>query len=1337
MTIPPESQWERVEEMVDRLRGLEPECAEREMEALKESGEAPSVLNLARRMLLLPALPQPLQEGDVLAERYTLREKLGEGAMGAVWRATHGVIGHDVAVKMLHFGLVAPELASRFQGEMEILGRLEHRGIVRIVDAGIHRRGDQREIPYLAMDLVHGMPLNRWAAEHRGELGAILHVAQEVCAAVQHAHDRKIIHRDLKPPNILVRADGAPVILDFGLARAAGVPEEDSGLFCGTPEYAAPEQFFGNDRGFRSGESVDVYAVGAILFEMLAGRRLFEFSSRPALAEMSRILSEERPARLAALLPGCPPLLDEVVARAVRRDPADRYYSIGEFARALSRVASSIEAPAMADPPRWVPTAGAMVPGSQWRLQSKLGVGSSGEVWLGKHEELDERCVFKFCDSLEKVHTLKRELTLYRMLKEKVGQNPHFIPLHEVSLEEPPWYLMMDYVDALDLEAWCTCQPGGPASIPQATCAEIVEQVAEALQAAHESGILHRDIKPPNILVSTVKDGDGPSRLLVRVADFGIGQIVADELQRSGTRPGFTRTLSNLNRFSGTLLYMAPEVLEGGEATARSDVYSLGVVFWQLLSGNLHSALDPEGWAKDVADPLIREDLRRCLTRVPGKRWSSAGEFAASLRALPERRVEEARRQAELAARERAAYRRGALRTAAVAGIVVAAMAGLVHVAVNQRREAQQARARGALEQAQNLLSMGHQSGRSKQGLALLKEAAAVPQDAALLRTLAAGFGALSDLEAVPIAELPARVATPAQPGETVRLASASGKYLAAGHDANGLDGFIRFLDPADGHVRATFERKDFPLVPIPEPGFVHYSPDEKLLAVAGPETSLHVLLCRPESADLQSYIFVRGGLKSLAWHPRGRIVATGCVDHVVRLWDIESARVAASAAEAGDFRLPPKLDAPAIDNPVATLEGWRGSVCSVVFDPAGYWLAGLDDAGWLRIWAGFIPTGLPGLPAPSEASMPVAFQSVVRPSLMLETRLDGFESEGRLTLDRDRLVVTRPGGEPLVFRIKPGELFREAWISPGLQDLAWATEPGASTLCAITSTDTYWIARDTLKSRVLEGRNPAAVAYDATTRRWALPKEGEFCFRWPTEEGFASTEGRERWKLAPAVKGQTSRIGLASTADGRLAIFFAKRLQFASEGKPEPISSSVVTGADGGEFRELLWDRRGTTATVVYATKKGLRAESFGTSGGQTQPLGEVSISAQRLAPAGDGTHLIARSVGTGIHRVHAASGKTTPIDSSKEAKQDAPLAVSADGKWIAAVANRNVIRLIDAESGTYHADLTCPRPTTIALLTWHPSGNWLAALTEDGFVQVYSLAPWRAWLEQHTQAR
>jgi serine/threonine protein kinase/WD40 repeat protein len=682
MTSPNSGEWNRAEEILDAIEGMSREGAREYLENLRARGESEVVLRLVERWRGLPPPPPPLGAGDVIAGRYELKTMLGEGGMGVVWRARQKMIERDVAVKIIPPALVAPALRGRFAKEMAILGQLQHPGIVRIFDAGLHvYRG--ADIPFFAMELVEGEPLEEWASARRQDRGNLLRTMSEVCAALQHAHDRKVVHRDLKPSNIMVRGNGQPVVLDFGIARLSGGGEEGPEEFSGTPHYAAPEQHLGRDRDFRSGESVDVYAMGAVVFEVLTGRRLISFSERKSMAEIRGAIVEGKVPRLREAWPECPPLLDEVVARAVRRDPADRFYSIVAMSRALRRVASSLDGPSKAELPPWVPAPGAVIPGTDWKLTEKIGEGGVGQVWMGEHAQLGQKQVFKFCDSEEKIRTLKRELTLFRLLKERVGQNPHFIRIHEVSLEEPPWYLMMDHVAAEDLKAWCQLQPGGLTGLSLEVRVGIIAQVAEALQVAHEAGILHRDIKPGNILVSTAQTQSAGSSAFsgephVYIADFGIGQIIAEELLRGDTRLGFTRTILELRSgtISGTIAYMAPEVMAGGTATARSDIWSLGVVLWQILIGDFGIAANLTSWASRISDPLLRQDLEQCFADSPDERWSSAGALAASLRALPERRMAEAKRLAEIAARERAAYRRGVVRTAAVAVAVILALAG-------------------------------------------------------------------------------------------------------------------------------------------------------------------------------------------------------------------------------------------------------------------------------------------------------------------------------------------------------------------------------------------------------------------------------------------------------------------------------------------------------------------------------------------------------------------------------------------------------------------------------------------------------------------------------------
>ena len=146
------------------------------------------------------------------------------------------------------------------------------------------------------------------------------------------------------------------------------------------------------------------------------------------------------------------------------------------------------------------------MPGTQWRLQTKIGEGGAGRCGWASTNNYGESRVFKFCDSEEKARTLKRELTLFRLLKGRVGLNPHFIQIHDVSLDEPPWYLMMEHVPAQDLTAWADRYPGGLAAVSEEMRLEIVIQAAEALQAAHEAGVV------PSRYQTGQPAGQGPVR---------------------------------------------------------------------------------------------------------------------------------------------------------------------------------------------------------------------------------------------------------------------------------------------------------------------------------------------------------------------------------------------------------------------------------------------------------------------------------------------------------------------------------------------------------------------------------------------------------------------------------------------------------------------------------------------------------------------------------------------------------------------------------------------------------------------------------------------------------
>ena len=194
----------------------------------------------------------------------------------------------------------------------------------------------------------------------------------------------------------------------------------------------------------------------------------------------------------------------------------------------------------------WRPAVGQPVPGTRWVLEEKLGEGGFGEVWLGMHEQLKEKRVFKFCFRADRVRSLRREVTLFRVLKERVGEHPNIAAVREVFFDEPPYYIELEYVAGRDLKTWCEAQ-GGVDEVPLETRIEIAAQIAEGLQAAHEAGVIHRDVKPGNVLISQ------PSTLnpqpSVKLTDFGIGQVVSEEILGGRTPAGGPRATVGENAF--------------------------------------------------------------------------------------------------------------------------------------------------------------------------------------------------------------------------------------------------------------------------------------------------------------------------------------------------------------------------------------------------------------------------------------------------------------------------------------------------------------------------------------------------------------------------------------------------------------------------------------------------------------------------------------------------------------------------------------------------------------------------------------------------------------------
>ena len=283
----------------------------------------------------------------------------------------------------------------------------------------------------------------------------------------------------------------------------------------------------------------------------------------------------------------------------------------------------------------WRPAIGLPIPDRNgWELEKKLGEGGFGEVWLGRQDKLRTQRVFKFCFDPDRLRSFKREITLFRLLRDIMGDRDDIARLHDVKLDCSPYFLESEYTEGGNLSDWAATQ-GGIEKLPLKTRLDIVARVATALQAAHSAGILHKDIKPTNILVYEDPSTGEPRP---RLADFGIGMIIDRSALKAHniTDVGFTLIDSNESSRTGTRMYAPPETLGGKPFTAQGDIFAMGVFLYQMTIGDLQRPL-ATGWDREVNDELLREDIRLCVDGNPGKRLHAPEEIAARLNTLPAR----------------------------------------------------------------------------------------------------------------------------------------------------------------------------------------------------------------------------------------------------------------------------------------------------------------------------------------------------------------------------------------------------------------------------------------------------------------------------------------------------------------------------------------------------------------------------------------------------------------------------------------------------------------------------------------------------------------------------
>ncbi len=278
-----------------------------------------------------------LLEPDVQVGPYIVKEEIGSGAMGAVYRAVHTKLKRTVALKLLSNSLNTNDRQlARFHREMEAIGRLDHPNIVRATDAG-----EYKNIHYLVMELIEGPDVQRLLA-HVGPLDCAVscEIARQTALGLQHIHDNQLVHRDIKPSNLLVSDAGVVKILDLGIAMLR-CPEDGGltidGALMGTPDFMAPEQIDGSSAvDIRA----DLYSLGCTLYMLLSGHP--PFSGPEYEPHVAKLIAQrcDRPQSLATLVPDLPTDVRRVIERLMAKDPNQRYQTPGEVAEALGPWAS-------------------------------------------------------------------------------------------------------------------------------------------------------------------------------------------------------------------------------------------------------------------------------------------------------------------------------------------------------------------------------------------------------------------------------------------------------------------------------------------------------------------------------------------------------------------------------------------------------------------------------------------------------------------------------------------------------------------------------------------------------------------------------------------------------------------------------------------------------------------------------------------------------------------------------------------------------------------------------------------------------------------------------------
>ncbi len=618
-----------------------------------------------------------MQPGTLVAGKYRVERVIGRGGMGIVVEATHLTLATKVALKFLNEEAASDANAlARFTREARASAQLKGEHICRVIDFGV-----EDKVPYIVMELLKGTDLAKLTKVRTIDIPTAALYVQQACIGLAEAHAAKIIHRDLKPGNLFLtrRADGSPLIkvLDFGVAKAE-VGENEVGLtgtsnVVGSPGFMSPEQF-------RSSKTVDgradIWALGVVLYKLISGRLPFK---PDVFAEFVLAISREQPPPLSE----APPAFQAIVMRCLAKDPAQRYRDVtalgidlAPFA-ALARKSTRMYdddgpsenptikrapaarptpppaktlmgmlpntddvPPSAAEPLESRPTVpgtavGVAVPSTptgdlvsgtvvgEYRIEKKIGQGGMGVVYSAVHPLIGKKAAIKVIGA--DVGT--DPVVVQRFVQEARSINqighPNIVDVFAFGqLPDGRNYFVMEHLQGESLRGRLT-----RAFIPLSEGIQILDEIAGALEAAHEQQIVHRDLKPDNVFLSSVRGG----MIIVKLLDFGIAKLV------DGRGIGVGKT--NTGELMGTPAYLSPEQARGRNVDYRTDIYALGCMMFEVVTGQMpfmaesamdivlmHLSMAPRRPSELVPNipPALEQLILQMLDKEPANRPSLA-----------------------------------------------------------------------------------------------------------------------------------------------------------------------------------------------------------------------------------------------------------------------------------------------------------------------------------------------------------------------------------------------------------------------------------------------------------------------------------------------------------------------------------------------------------------------------------------------------------------------------------------------------------------------------------------------------------------------------------------